>query len=154
LKALNIIVLFLKVVGKKPLLNRCYELEVMKSSYSNESILYFMQLGCTALIDKDMMVLQTYTSGEMCPTSCDASQAINIKVEEVSDAKGIKVEVSDAKGIKVEEVEDAEEEESPVQITFPKIKDESVVRCMSLYVHCKTDLKKCQLSFWSSFECF
>jgi hypothetical protein len=48
------------------------------------------------MIDKDMMVLQNHTNSwmevqEPCdethPTSCDASQAINIKVEEVSDAE-------------------------------------------------------------------
>jgi hypothetical protein len=54
--------------------------------------------------------------GETNPTSGDASQAISIKVEEVSDA---------------------EEEVGPVPITFPKIKVEPQVRCMSLYVHCK-----------------
>jgi hypothetical protein len=54
--------------------------------------------------------------GEPNPTSCDASQAINIKVEEVSDA---------------------EEEVGPVPIKFPKIKTEPEVRCMSLYVHCE-----------------
>jgi hypothetical protein len=53
---------------------------------------------------------------EMNSTYCDASQAINVKVEEVSDA---------------------EEEEGPVPISFPKIKTEPEVRCMSLYVHCK-----------------
>jgi hypothetical protein len=77
------------------------------------------------MIDKDVMVLQNHTNtamelqdpcGEMNQTSCDASQAMNIKVEEVSDA---------------------EEEEGPVPITFPGIKAEPEVRCMPLYVHCK-----------------
>jgi hypothetical protein len=72
-----------------------------------------------------MMVLQNHTNSEMevqdpCgetnPTSRDASQAINIKVEEVSEA---------------------EEEVGPVPITFPKIKAEPEVRCMPVYVHCK-----------------
>jgi hypothetical protein len=72
-----------------------------------------------------MMILQNHTnsemkvpdpSGETNPTSSDASQAISIKVEEVSDA---------------------EEEAGPVPISFPKIKAEPEVRCMSLYVHCK-----------------
>jgi hypothetical protein len=68
-----------------------------------------------------MMVLQNCTNswdscGETNPTSGDASEAINIKVEKVSDA---------------------EEEEGPVQISFPKIKAEPEVRCMSLYVHCE-----------------
>jgi hypothetical protein len=48
-------------------------------------------------------------------TACDANQAMNIKEEEVSD-----VEV----------------EEGPVPITFPKIKAEPEVSCMSRYVHC------------------
>jgi hypothetical protein len=49
-------------------------------------------------------------------TSHDASQAINIKVEELSDA---------------------EEEAGPMPISYPKIEAKSEVRCMSLYVHCK-----------------
>jgi hypothetical protein len=52
--------------------------------------------------------------GEGNQTSGDASQAIRIKVEEFSDA---------------------EEEEGPVPITFPEIKAEPEVICMSLYVH-------------------
>jgi hypothetical protein len=77
-----------------------------------------------------MMILQNHTKlemdvqdpcGEMHPASCDASQEINIKVERVSDA---------------------EKEEGPMPITFPKIKMEPEVRCMSLYVHCKAALKK------------
>jgi hypothetical protein len=77
------------------------------------------------VIGKDMMVLQNHTNSEMevqdpCDEtntkSRDPSQGINIKVEEVSDA---------------------EEEAGPVPIPFPKIKAESEVRCMSLYVHCK-----------------
>jgi hypothetical protein len=54
--------------------------------------------------------------GETNPASGDASKAINMKVENVSDAG---------------------EEEDPVPISFPKIKTEPEVRCMSLYVHCK-----------------
>jgi hypothetical protein len=73
---------------------------------------------------KDVMVLQNRTNSRMevrdpcCETNptSDASQAINIKVEKVSDA---------------------EEEEGPVPISFPKIKAEPKVRCMSLYVHCE-----------------
>jgi hypothetical protein len=56
------------------------------------------------------------TCGEPNPTSRVASQVISIKVEEVSDA---------------------EEEVGPVPISFPEIKTEPEVRCMSLYVHCK-----------------
>jgi hypothetical protein len=54
--------------------------------------------------------------GERSTSSGDASQAVNIKVDEVSGS---------------------EEEEGPVPISFPKIKTEPEVRCMSLYVHCK-----------------
>jgi hypothetical protein len=76
-------------------------------------------------MDKDVMVLQNHINstmeiqdpcGETNPTSRGASQAISIKVEEVSDA---------------------EEEAGPVPITFPKIKTEPEVRYMTLYVHCK-----------------
>jgi hypothetical protein len=49
--------------------------------------------------------------GEPNPTPGDASQGINIKVEEVSDA---------------------EEEKGPVPITFPEIKAEPEVRIMTL----------------------
>jgi hypothetical protein len=51
---------------------------------------------CTAMIDKDMMVLQNYTNsenglvgphGDMYPASHDASHAMNIKAEEMPDAK-------------------------------------------------------------------
>jgi hypothetical protein len=49
--------------------------------------------------------------GEPNPTSRVGSQVINIKVEEVSGT---------------------EEEEGPVPISFPKIKAEPQVRCMSL----------------------
>jgi hypothetical protein len=72
------------------------------------------------------MVLQNHTNtamelqdrcGEPNPTSRDASQAINIKVGEASDA---------------------EEEVGPVPITFPELKAEPEVRCMSLCVHCES----------------
>jgi hypothetical protein len=71
-----------------------------------------------------MIVLQNYTDlgnavpgpcVETCTTSHDATQAMNIKSEEVSDA---------------------DEKEDPLQITFPKIKEVPEVNCMSLYVHC------------------
>jgi hypothetical protein len=76
------------------------------------------------VIDKDMMVLQNYTNsenilmglyGETHRACHDANQAMDIKAEDVSDAK---------------------EEEHPVAITFPGIKAETEVRYMSLYVHC------------------
>jgi hypothetical protein len=97
---------------------------MMKKSHNNENISCFMLWGCTALIDKGMMVLQNHTNSGMevwdpcgeTTTSRDARWAINIKVEEVSDG---------------------EEEAGPVPITFPKIKAEPEVRWMSLYVHCK-----------------
>jgi hypothetical protein len=75
------------------------------------------------MIDKDVMVLQNRTNsameqrdpcGEPNPTAGDASHTIYIKVE----------------------VSDTEEEVGPVPITFPEIKAEPEVRCMSLYVHC------------------
>jgi hypothetical protein len=77
------------------------------------------------MVDKDMVILQYQAYSELgvqdrcdgtSATSCDASQAINIKVEEFSDA---------------------EEEAGLVPIPFLKIKAEPEVRCMSLYVHCK-----------------
>jgi hypothetical protein len=82
-------------------------------------------MGLCSLIDKDVMVLQNLTNstmdlrdpcGEPIPTTADASQAFNIKVKEVSDA---------------------EEEAGPVPISFPKLKTEPEVRCLSLYVHSK-----------------
>jgi hypothetical protein len=72
-----------------------------------------------------MVVLQKHANSEMevqdpCgetnTASHDTSQAVKIKVEEVSDA---------------------EEEAGPVPISFPKIKTEPEVRYMSMYVHCK-----------------
>jgi hypothetical protein len=78
-----------------------------------------------AMIDIGVMVLQKCTKseievrdpcGETTPTSGDASEAINIKVEEISDV---------------------EEETGPVPISFPKIKAEPEVRCKSLHVHSK-----------------
>jgi hypothetical protein len=102
----------------------------MKSSHAIESITCFKAWCCTAVIDKDIMVLQNHTKlemdvqepyGDKYPTSFDASQPIKVKVEEASDA---------------------EEEEGPVSITFPKIKADPEVRCMSLNVHDKVDLKR------------
>jgi hypothetical protein len=70
------------------------------------------------------MVLQNSTNsenvlvgpyGELYPASHDASQAMNIKTEEVSDAQ-----------------EDAD----PVQITVQEIKTEPEVGCVFLYAHC------------------
>jgi hypothetical protein len=75
------------------------------------------------MIVKNLIFLQKCTNsatevhdpcGEPNPRSPVASQVINIKVAEVSDA---------------------EEEVGPVPITFPEIKAEPEVRCMSLYVH-------------------
>jgi hypothetical protein len=53
--------------------------------------------------------------GETYPASHDATQAVNIKAEEVSDAR---------------------EEADPVGITTQEIKAEPEVSCMFLYVHC------------------
>ena len=69
-----------------------------------------------------MMPLQNCTNsenvlvgpcGETYSASDDASQAMNIKAEEVSDSQA-----------------------DPVQITFQEIKAEPEVSCMFLYVHC------------------
>jgi hypothetical protein len=76
------------------------------------------------MIDNDMMFLQNYTNvkkevlgpfDEMYPTSDDADEAMNMKVEEGSDI---------------------DEEEDPLAITFPKIKAEPEVSSMYVYVHC------------------
>jgi hypothetical protein len=76
------------------------------------------------MTNEAMMVLQNYKDlGNTVPgpcaetgtTSYDATQAMNIKAEEVSDA---------------------DEKEDPLQTTFPNIKAEPEVSCMSLYVHC------------------
>jgi hypothetical protein len=53
--------------------------------------------------------------GELYPASHDASQAMNIKTVEVSDAQ-----------------EDAD----PVQITVQEMKAEPEVSCVFLYAHC------------------
>jgi hypothetical protein len=100
------------------------------------------------MIDKEM-IFQIRTNSEMevqdpCdetnPTSHDASQAISIKVEEVSGAEDevdpVPIPFRKIKA-EPEEASDAEEEVDPVPIPFPKIKAEPEVRCMSLYVHCK-----------------
>jgi hypothetical protein len=68
--------------------------------------------------------------GEMHTTSDDANHSMNIKAEEVSDV-----------------------EEDPEPTTFPEIKAEPEVSCMSVCVcHCSADItnvQKCQLSFLS-----
>ena len=53
--------------------------------------------------------------GETYPASHDASQAVNIKAEDVSDPQ---------------------EAANPVRITFQEIKAKPEVSCMFLYVHC------------------
>ena len=57
--------------------------------------------------------------GETYPASHDATQAMNIKAEKVSDSQ---------------------EEVDPVPITFQKIKAEPEVSCMFLYVHCQAGI--------------
>jgi hypothetical protein len=79
----------------------------MKNSHSHESVYCFS--AYTAVIDKDMTVLQNF--GETYPASNDADQAINIKAEEVSDA----------------------DEEEPMPITFLEVKAEPEVSCMSVF---------------------
>jgi hypothetical protein len=66
-------------------------------------------MGLYSFFDKDMIVVQNF--GEMNITSHDANQAMNIKLEEASDA---------------------EEEEDPMEITFEEMKVELEVSCMSL----------------------
>jgi hypothetical protein len=76
------------------------------------------------MIVKDMMVLQSYTNsenvlmgphGEMYPAWHHANEAMNVKIEGVTDAA---------------------EDEDPLRITVQKVKAEPEVSCMSLYVHC------------------
>jgi hypothetical protein len=76
------------------------------------------------MIDKGMMVLQSYTNsenilmgpyGETYPACHDANQAMNVKAEEVSDV---------------------EEEVHPLPIAIQEIKAEPEVSCVSLYAHC------------------
>jgi hypothetical protein len=76
------------------------------------------------MMNEDMTVLQNYADlgnavpgpcAETCTTSHDSTQAMNIKAEEISDADGT---------------------EDRLQITFPKLKAEPEVSCMSVYVHC------------------
>jgi hypothetical protein len=66
-----------------------------------------------------MMIFQNF--GDMNPASDGANQAMNIKLEEVSET---------------EEEEEEDEEEAPMPITFLEIKAEPEVSCMSLYIHC------------------
>jgi hypothetical protein len=86
-----------------------------------------------------MMVLQNCNNleeevrGSFGEISCDADEAMNIKAEEVSDAK---------------------EEEDPV--TFSEKKVEPEVSCIPLCAHCEagiTNMQKCQLSFCSPSVC-
>jgi hypothetical protein len=99
----------LEDVDKKPVQNRCYELDEIKISQSKEIVPCFMYWGCTAMMD-----LQNCTSvgkdvlgpnGKAYPTSHEVYHAINIKTES----------------------SDAEEEEEPVPITFVEIKTEPEV---------------------------
>ncbi|XP_033611404.1 uncharacterized protein LOC111874578 isoform X4 [Cryptotermes secundus] len=68
------------------------------------------RMNCT---NSEKVLVAPY--GETYPSSNDASQAISIKAEAVSDA---------------------EEEVDSVQITFKEIKAEPELSCMLLYVHC------------------
>jgi hypothetical protein len=79
---------------------------------------------CTSIIDKGMMVLQSYTNsenvlvgpyGETYPACHDGNQASNIKDEEVSDAG---------------------EEPDLLPIAIQKIKAEPEVSWMSVHAHC------------------
>jgi hypothetical protein len=63
------------------------------------------------MIDKGLLVLQEFMDLlELDTVSCDKSQVMDIKVEEVMDVK---------------------EEEDLILITFPQIKTEHEVSCMS-----------------------
>jgi hypothetical protein len=63
---------------------------------------------------------------ETCPTSHDRNQLIDVKVE-VADIK-----VEEVTDVKVEGVTDVQEEEDPLQITFPAIKAEQEVSSVSV----------------------
>jgi hypothetical protein len=94
------------------------------------------------MIDKGMMVLQSYSNsenilvgpyGETYPACHDGNQAMNIKDEEVSDT---------------------EEEPDPMPMAIQEIKAEPEVSWMSVCTHCYaiiTNMPKCQLSFSSPY---
>jgi hypothetical protein len=63
---------------------------------------------------------------ETCPTSHDRNQFIDIKVE-VADIK-----VEEVTDVKVERVTDVQEDEDPLQITFPTMKAEQEVSSVSM----------------------
>jgi hypothetical protein len=104
----------LKVLEKEYAQDRCHGLNVMKNGHDKNNKLYFFY----GVIFHEDVVLQSYTNsenmlegpyGETYPACHDGEQTVNIK---------------------------AEEEVDPVPITFPKVKAEPEVSCMSLYVHC------------------
>jgi hypothetical protein len=71
-----------------------------------------------------MIVLQNYTNlEEVVPGPCGETYLVSHDADQV-------------KNIKAEEGSDVDEEEDPVPITFPKIKVEPEVSCMSPCVHC------------------
>jgi hypothetical protein len=76
------------------------------------------------MIDKDMMVLQHYSNSE------------NIVVGPCGETYSACYDGNQAMDVKAEQGSDAEEEADPVPITFPEVKAEPEVSCMSLYVHC------------------
>jgi hypothetical protein len=97
-----------------------------------------MYWGCTAVINKNMMVFQNYAGiekdvpvpcGVTCPTSYDADLAMNIKAKEVSDEEeeGDPLAVTSPRikdEPKAEEVSDEEEEGGPLAVTSQRIKTE------------------------------
>jgi hypothetical protein len=78
----------------------------------------------TAIIDKDMMVLQSYTNLE------------NVLVGPHGETYRACHDVNEAMYIKDEGVTNASEEEDPLRITIQEIKAEPEVSCVPLYGHC------------------
>jgi hypothetical protein len=74
-----------------------------------------------------MMVLQNYSNSE------------NVVVGPYGETYRACYDGNQAMDVKAEQGSHAEEEVGPVPITFPEVKVEPEVRCMSLYVHCLAD---------------
>jgi hypothetical protein len=98
---------------------RCNEKQTQQGEYT-----LFHAWCYTPMIDKGMMVLQSYTNsenilmgpyGEMYPACHDINQAMNVKAEEVSYV---------------------EEEVHPLPIGIQEIKAEPEVSSMCVYAHC------------------
>jgi hypothetical protein len=72
------------------------------------------------MVDKDLMVLQNYAKLE------------NVVQGSFNETYATYDDANQAKNIKAKEASDAEEEEDPVPMTFPKIKAEAEVSFMSV----------------------